>query len=93
MISTLDLSFQPQQTWEKPGDIKENIPEYFVSAHPGAGDTDSEDEGDQTEENQGGNKEKLTSIVQSYGSGKKKKKETPVEIIDEPIDEQPMVTE
>lgn len=34
--------FQP--SWEKPGQMKENVPQHFVPAHPGADDTDSEDE-------------------------------------------------
>lgn len=47
-VEALKAEFEgSKKTWEKPGTVKETVPEHFVSSHPGGEDSDSEEEQEQ----------------------------------------------
>lgn len=44
-VEALKAEFEgSKKIWEKPGTVKETVPEHFVSSHPGGEDSDSDEE-------------------------------------------------
>lgn len=69
-----------KKDWEKPGDVKECLPDHFVSSHPGGEDSDSdededEDEDEETNENKEGENNEKEPVIED----KDKMKDIPCE--------------